>query len=136
VGVAQTDITEYYMPRDRIRYTEVYAGVAGRNLSAHIYYSPNYLGEHVGTIYANVDGAMSLSPDWRVFGHAGVLAPVERTRGSELKDPQYDVSVGVARRIGPMEVQLSGVSVGPNADYPANHPQSRNALVVSAAYYF
>jgi uncharacterized protein (TIGR02001 family) len=136
VGVAHTDITEYYRPPYAVRYSEVYAGWAGRNLSAHVYYSPSYLGERVATVYANLDGSITPSPDWRLFAHAGVLTPVTRRAGSDLRNPQYDARVGVARRIRSVELQLSGVTVGPDADYPANHPQKREAVVLSAAYYF
>jgi uncharacterized protein (TIGR02001 family) len=136
LGVAHTDVTEYYRVHYRVRYSELYAGVAGRNLSAHLYYSPDYLGGRVQTLYGSLDGSWTPAPDWRVFAHAGVLAPIKRGSGSNLRNPQYDVRAGLGRQAGPVEVQLSLVSLGPDGNYPAMHAQKRSTLVLGASYPF
>jgi uncharacterized protein (TIGR02001 family) len=136
VGVTHSDLTEYITPRYRVRYSEVYAGIAAQHLSAHVYYSPDYLGEHVDTLYASLDGSLNRAADWRVFGHVGVLAPIRRGAGSEIHAAQYDLRAGVARRIKDWEAQVSVVGFGPGADYPPGHRQSRETLLVGVTRYF
>jgi uncharacterized protein (TIGR02001 family) len=136
LGLAHTDVVEYYRVHDRVRYSELYVGLAGRSVSAHLYYSPDYLGGRVQTLYASLDGSWTPAPAWRVFGHAGVLAPVRREPGSNLRGAQFDVRAGAARQAGPVEVQLSLVTLGPDADYPAMHAQQRTTLVLGATYPF
>jgi uncharacterized protein (TIGR02001 family) len=136
VGVSHSDLTEYFQPRYRLAYSELYAGLAGRDLSAHLYYSPNYLGERAETVYASLDGARRLDETWRLFGHLGALAPVQKKVGSEVNRTQFDLSAGLAARIRDYEFRASWTRIGPSVDYPANHRQSRDALVLSAAYDF
>lgn len=136
LGVAHTDVTEYDRARYRLRYSELYVGLAGRNLSAHVYYSPDYLGGRVQTLYGSLDGSWAPAVAWRLFGHAGVLAPVQHRPGAGLSGLQYDLRAGAARQTGPVEVQLSLVTGGPDASYPAMHAQTRTTVVLGATYPF
>ena len=136
VGASHTAVTEYYRPTYKVTYRELYAGVSTRRLSAHVYYSPNYLGEHVETLYASVDGTLIPATDWRVFGHLGALAVIKRKPAAEIRRDQYDVSVGVARQIKDLELQLTAGYSGPDNDLVAGVPQNRSTLVVSATYVF
>lgn len=136
VGASRTNVTEYYRPSYKVPYSELYVGVSTPRMSAHLYYSPNYLGEHAETVYATVNASLIPATDWRVFGHVGALAVVKRKPGSEIRRDQYDVSVGVARRIGDLELQLTAGHSGPDDDLVASEPQSRSTLVASATYFF
>lgn len=136
VGVTHYDLTGYFQPRYRAKYTEVYAGVAWPVVSAHLYYSPDYLGEGEATLYGSLDAAANRGAGWRLFAHAGLLAPVRTDAGSDIRRPQLDLRAGVARRLAGFELQLAATAVGPNADYPTNHRQSHEALVVSVSRAF
>lgn len=136
VGVSSTDAREYYRPRYRVKYAEVYAGVTTRKLSAHLYYSPNYLGEDVKTLYGSVDWTQTPATDWRVFAHAGLLVPVAHKPTSEIRRTQYDVSAGVARRIGDVELQVSAGHFGPDNDLVAGEAQHGTSVVVGVTRYF
>lgn len=136
VGASHTDVTEHYRPRYKVPYSELYAGVSMRRVSAHLYYSPNYLGEHAETLYASLNGSLTPGPDWRVFGHLGALTVLTRKPGSEIRRDQFDISAGVARRFGDLEVQLTAGHSGPDNDLVASTPQDRTTVVVSATYFF
>jgi uncharacterized protein (TIGR02001 family) len=136
LGLAHTDVTEYDRVHYRVRYSELYAGLAGRNLSAHLYYSPDYLGGRVQTLYGSVDGAWTPAAAWRVFGHAGVLAPLKYDAGASLRAPQFDLRAGAARQAGPIELQLSLVTLGSDASYPAMRGHERTTVVLGATYPF
>ena len=136
VGVTHYDLTGYFQPRYRAKYSEVYAGVAVPGISAHLYFSPDYLGEGEDTLYGSLDAAVARGAGWRLFAHAGLLAPMRTKAGSDIRKPQLDLKAGVARRLGGFELQLAGTAVGPDAAYPANHRQSHEALVVSVTRAF
>ena len=136
VGLTATDLTQYGELRARVRYGEVYAGLSWKSLSAHIYYAPDYLGQGAATIYTDVDGAFQPASRWRLFGHVGLLAPLDQTPRAAPRHASYDLKAGVAVTLKHLEVQLAWTEFGPNADYLAGERQSRDALVVSATYSF
>lgn len=130
-GLDNQNLSAYADKRYPLNYSEVYVGVAGRSLSAHLYYSPNYLRQGVQTLYAALDGSMTPADNWRLFGHLGATTPVGRIAGRRQR---YDLRAGVARRFGPLELQawVTGTSPAP----PAISPPERAALVVGASWSF
>jgi uncharacterized protein (TIGR02001 family) len=138
LGVTGTDVTVYSGPQNRYRlkYAELYAGVAMGDLSAHLYYAPDYLGEGASTLYLDVSGAYRPAPAWRLFGHVGVLAPLHRSDWSYIRSARYDLRAGAAARLKHCELQLAWTGSGPGTDYPTGHAQKRNALVFAATYAF
>jgi uncharacterized protein (TIGR02001 family) len=135
VGAARTKVTEHYRPRYPVEYNEFYAGVATRRFSAHVYYSPNYLGEHARTLYATTAATLAPAPGWKAFARAGVLVPVDRRRTSDLRRSQFDAAAGLARRLGDLELQGQISLFGPDDDL-LGEPQGRAAASVSATFFF
>jgi uncharacterized protein (TIGR02001 family) len=130
---------DYHLPSERrygLSYAEVYAGISNQNLSAHLYYSPNYLGQDVQTLYLAVDATTRPRGRFRLFAHAGVLAPVSAAPAYGLRRPQFDFKAGVAATLGRCETQLAWTHVGPETDYPGEHTQVRDAVVVGASVFF
>jgi uncharacterized protein (TIGR02001 family) len=136
VGVTNADFTEYFKYRYRINYSEIYTGFAINNISAHVYYSPDYLGESTSTVYVELDGAIHPAPHLRLFGHVGMLTPLVVRAQSDIRRPQYDLRAGVAAEFRSCELQLAWTTVGPDLDYPGDHAQVRDAFVVSVTYFF
>lgn len=135
-GVSRYDVTAFLETRYRVQYNELYAGLTSRNLSAHVYYSPNYLGEGIKALYFDASTAYDPAPTWRLSAHAGLLTPIAPPLDAEMRKAQYDLRAGVAKRLGSAEFELNWTHFGPAADYPGGYPQSRNALVASATYHF
>jgi uncharacterized protein (TIGR02001 family) len=131
VGVRSQQIT-FYADQDRsVRYTELYAGLSGTNLSAHLYYSPDYFAKSASTAYVEVDGTMRPAENWRLFGHAGVLTPLG---GQRSRRERYDLKAGVARDFKAFELHLAWT-----AAFPESQPetvQSRPAVVAGANVFF
>jgi uncharacterized protein (TIGR02001 family) len=129
-------------------YSEAYAGLVRRDVSAHLYVSPDYLGQGQTTAYLDLAGAVRPAPRVRLFGHAGVLAPlagrsrvyappgIARPAGGDDRRLVYDLRVGAALELGRAEVQLAWTHVGPRLEYPRDYSRRRDALVVSAAAFF
>src|SRR5258706_28496 len=57
VGVTNSQTSVYLYRRYSANYTEIYAGYSNGDLSAHVFYSPKYIGVEDDTIYAEVNGA-------------------------------------------------------------------------------
>ena len=136
IGVNHTRISEFAWPRERLEYSEIYAGVSWKDVSAHVYYSPNYLGDHWSAVYLDLSGTVRLDPNWRLFGHFGVLEPVAGRSGWETPNTQYDLRAGLAVRRDPVELQLAWSRFGPDADYPPGQSQGHNAVVALLSYSF
>jgi uncharacterized protein (TIGR02001 family) len=130
-GVDNQNLSGYAARRYQLNYSEIYAGVAGSHLSAHVYYSPNYFRWGVQTLYADVEASMKPADNWRLFGHLGATAPLGRIAGRRQR---YDLRVGVARQFGPLELQASVTGTSPAP--PAGSPPERAALVLGASWYF
>lgn len=118
------------------RYSEAYFGVIDHNVSARLYYSPNYLSRGLETVYADLSSAIRPADWWRLFGHVGVLTPIG---GSALRNggrEQFDARIGAAVTFGPGEVQLAWTGTTPEIDYPVGYRQKRQAVVLSVSGFF
>ena len=133
-GVNNETLTAYADREYVLRYTEAYVGLTSSNISAHVYYSPNYFRAGASTLYADVDGAFRPAAHWRLFGHVGVLTPTGPADVQTNRRERYDLRAGVAREFQRSEVDLAWTATSPS---PLNQTlPSRGALVVSASYFF
>lgn len=127
--------TQTILYRYRATYSEIYGGLSKGNFSTRLYVSPDYLGEGMRTAYLDVNAAIKPAKRVRLFGHAGVLAPLTGPAGRSLR-PRYDLRAGVALEFSFGEVQASWAAVTSRVEYPIGYPQKRQALVVSATTFF
>jgi uncharacterized protein (TIGR02001 family) len=107
------------------RYLELHTGVASETVSAQLYYSPNYFGGSIHTVYAELNGSYHLSDQFKLIGHAGLLkafsGAVDQAGGTA---PHADWLVGGEYRFRSFTVQVSRIfSDGATMVYPvsANH---------------
>jgi uncharacterized protein (TIGR02001 family) len=131
LGVNNQSLSEYADKRYPLNYSEIYVGVVGSHLSAHVYYSPNYFRTGVNTLYADVEGSMKPAENWRLFAHLGTTVPVGDIAG---RHERFDLRAGLARQFGSFEVQAALTSTSPAP--PALTPQERTALVFGANWFF
>jgi uncharacterized protein (TIGR02001 family) len=117
-------------------YTEFYAGVSRGDISVHLYYSPKYAVEDAAAVYLEVDAATHPAPGWRLFGHAGALAPLRPTVQSYVGGARFDLRVGVAREFRHVEINAAWTVVTPSAVYPEGYRQSPTALEAALVYFF
>lgn len=131
VGVNNQNLSQYAGRRYPLNYSEVYVGVAGSHLSAHLYYSPNYFRSGIQTLYADLEGSMKPAEHWRLFAHLGATVPVGEPRSRRQR---YDLRAGVARQFGPLELQAAVTATSPAP--PPLTPPERAALVFGANWFF
>jgi uncharacterized protein (TIGR02001 family) len=107
-------------------YTELFAGVTGRSLSARAAFSPDYLWDGTATLYLSGEFVQRPAPKWRIVGHAGFLATLRGGPPYPASSTQYDWSVRVARQLGPADLELMYSNGGQNREVinGVSHPKS------------
>jgi uncharacterized protein (TIGR02001 family) len=135
LGVSRSRFVSYRTRKHVAAFTEAYVGLAGDHLSARVAYSPKYLGQNVQTAYLDLGAVYRPAPNWRLFAHAGALVPLRQANPIGLHK-RYDLSAGAARRIRACELSAFWTYISPDLVYANGRRAERNALVVSAAYFF
>jgi uncharacterized protein (TIGR02001 family) len=109
LGVLRSDYSHYAAGHDARGYTDLYLGLIGSGIAAHVHYSPDYFGHGVATFYAEIEGTVEPVRHWRLNGHVGLLA---QTAGPnyDRDGPRLDWRIGVTRRLGMFE--LGGALIG------------------------
>lgn len=118
-------------------YVEMHVGVATDALSARLYYSPNYFGVSVHTLYGELNGSYRLTSRFKLIGHVGLLGVYsgQAARGS-TDHPHPDLLVGAEYRIGAFSLQVARVfSDGATNLYPiADHARGVVTARLSVAF--
>lgn len=136
-GILRTDYRGVGSGGYHFGYTEVYAGLASRHLSAHLYYSPDYYRAGQKTLYGEVDGNIGLLANIRLNGHIGLLAWVDRP--ASLAPPpsnQYDWRIGASRQFGAIDIHAAVTGGGPSPQFYDGMPHSKTEVIVGAGYTF
>jgi uncharacterized protein (TIGR02001 family) len=120
------------------RYLELNTGVTSDALSARLYYSPNYFGGGVHTLYAELNGSYRLSDRFKLIGHAGLLkaysGATDQVGGT---NPHSDLLAGVEYRIRSWSLQVSRVFPdGSNLIYPVSSDHTNGVLTARLSLAF
>ena len=133
-GAAYQDFSE----DSEYRYVEAHVGLTTEALSAHLYYSPNYFGVSIHTLYAEVNGSYRLGSQFKLIGHVGVLqAFAGATQQAGGTDPHTDLLGGVEWQRRPFSLQVASVFSDSAAHvYPvgASHPNGVLTVRLSAGF--
>lgn len=116
-------------------YVEPYVGLLGDRWQLRLYFSPDYFGRQVQTVYAEWNLQVPLNERVRLFSHLGVLV-TPRGNGDEASGTRADVRLGAGVVHRDAELQLAWVAATSGGPYPAQYRGRRSAIVLSAAYSF
>lgn len=87
-------------------YAEIFAGLSSDRFNGRLYYSPNYLGQSLHSIYGELNFNQPLNADWRLVAHAGYLSlPSQSGSGRGGSASHGDARVGVAYHAGDWNLQ-------------------------------
>jgi uncharacterized protein (TIGR02001 family) len=120
----------------RTGYTEVYAGIASRRLSAHLYYSPDYFRSGAKTLYGEIDGNIGLVADIRLNAHVGVLGWLDRPAPQPPGNTSYDWRIGASRQFGAVDLHAAVTGGGPSPQYYDGRSHSKTEFIDGAGYTF
>jgi hypothetical protein len=137
LGLSNANLKRYNGERKTaLDYTEVYAGLVGKNLNLHTYFSPNYARSGIQTVYLDLGGVAHPWDKWRLFGHVGLFAPVNDAATALGIRRRVDVRAGVAREFKNLELHLVWSTYGPQTIRPGVTPPARSGVVLGATYFF
>lgn len=136
LGVTRREFMASAAAWGRSGYSEIYAGIGGRSLSARLHYSPDYLRRGTGTVYATLDGVVRPARAWRLLAHGGVMQFLNAPPRYAPERTQFDYSLGVARRIGRIDAQLAWTGGLPGTDFYRGRARSRQAVTLAVSLGF
>ena len=105
-GIVHAEYTGYRIYGAQAVFTEVYAGLITKHVSAHAHYSPNYFQRGVTTFYTDLDGSIPLTPHIRLAAHYGMLFQLSGNR-EQAGTTSQDWRVGVAADVKPLSFELA-----------------------------
>ena len=113
-------------------YPEVFWGVASDNISARIYYAPDYFGQGSSTLYAEVNGARTLGDRLHLLGHLGVLRRNDLGAAADGSGrDRFDARAGIGIDLERLSIQLTWAATD-----AASESRKRNAFVLSLSRSF
>jgi uncharacterized protein (TIGR02001 family) len=113
-------------------YTEVYAGLTRKSLTARLHLSPHYFHTGTWTLYGEVDHSLDLARNLSLSSHVGLLAPVRSGAASNLHT-QVDWRVGLDRQAGRFALHLAATGAGGVRRYADDRSRRHAAFVIGAS---
>lgn len=91
---------------DNYHFGEAHAGIGYRDLTARVHYAPDYFGQNVSAVYAELNQALPLGDRARLLGHVGWLRTGAGPYGVR-STTRADVVLGGSIDIESFELQLT-----------------------------
>ena len=122
-------------------YGEMYLGIAGENVSARIYYAPDYFGQHANAVYGEISAVQPLIDSVSLLLHVGVLNTRAYSSsspyGSRSSQNVVDGRVGLGANLDLFRLELAWVGISnANAAYPITGSRSPNTVVLTVSRSF
>ena len=119
-------------------YTELHVGVATDAASARLYFSPNYFGQSIHTLYAELNGSYRLGERFKLIGHAGLLQGFAGATGQTGGNhPHDDLLAGVEYHVQAFALQVSRVfNDGASRLYPVGAAHTHGVLTARVSMTF
>ena len=132
LGVTHSSYSKYSDRAASLSYTEVYAGISGKLLSARLNVSPDYV--KGGSAYGEVNGNWRLANNLSLTGHVGVIVPFRRIQPGYRYSEDFDWKLGLARQLGPVSLQAAWSAVRPGRGGYRDRKHKRDALILGLTY--
>lgn len=135
-SVWEVGVVKSFFPKtENLNYTEVFVGLASDGISGKIYFSPDYLGQNIDTVYTELNNAYQIFERLKIFGHIGFLKSLPGThRFSEIS--RFDSQIGVGASLANWEFQLAWDAAGKNRASNSLYATVRSSFVLSARHTF
>ena len=132
VGVTHSSYSKYSDRAAALSYTEFYAGVSGKLVSARLNISPDYV--KGGSAYGEVNGNWPLGKSLSATAHAGLVVPFRKAYPADRYSDDVDWRLGIARLVGPVSIQAAWSAVRPGKRSYRDRGHKRDALIVGLTY--
>ena len=136
VGVAGYAYTRRYSGNRDDRYAEVYAGITAGKFATYVHFTPNYFDRNVSVLYADLNFAQPLGPDWTLKAHVGLLTQTSGRPQLARKKNRYDTRLALSRPILGLEAEVAWTFAGPDDTYYDDRWDGRSAIIFSLSKHF
>jgi hypothetical protein len=133
VGVIHSRYSRYSDLASGRAYTEIYAGVAGKQVGTRLSISPNYVGAGGWTAHGEVSGHFDITHVLLAEGAVGALLPIGGGAYSSSSRVQWDARIGLTQRLGPLSLHAALTSRAKGPDIYAGRRHHRTALVLGVS---
>jgi uncharacterized protein (TIGR02001 family) len=133
LGVAHSDYSHYSQRIGAGSYTEIYAGVTRKGLTARLHLSPHYFDAGTWTLYGEVDQDVALTRKLSLNAHVGLLAPL-RTGEAARTYSQYDWRIGLGQQVGRLTLHAAVTGGERFRHYDDRSYRNRAAVIVGASF--
>jgi hypothetical protein len=136
LGLSNTVLSEDYGQVVQNYDPEIYGGLRTHLLSCYVRYSPHYFKDGVSALYAEINGSIPVTAQWRLLAHAGALTPFAAGVAYYTTREQYDASLGVSTLFKGLGLSAAWVFQRPGYgaySRPGVHP---DALALTATWFF
>lgn len=132
LGVTHSAYSKYSDRAASLSYTEVYAGISGKLVSARVNLSPDYV--KGGSAYGELNGNWPLGKNLSFTAHAGLIVPFRTVHPGYRYSEDFDWRLGIARNVGPVSIEAAWSAVRPGQGAYRDRGHKRNALIVGLTY--
>lgn len=133
-GVIHSEYARYSSAEKANSYTELYAGVTHKFLTARASFSPHYFEAGARTFYGEIDANLTAGRKLHLNGHLGLLVPISSGEAIEEFRTQYDWRLAARRELGRASLHLVATGGGPGRDYYRGRYHSRTAVTLGLSY--
>jgi uncharacterized protein (TIGR02001 family) len=133
LGVTHSTYSRY-ASRASSDYTEIYAGVSRKAVSARVSYAPHYFVDGYRTLYGELDAHFSPMSKLNLSAHFGMLVPLAYPEELEKPRTQRDWRIGASRQTGRISIHAFLTGGGPGRDYYRDRYHNRTRLVFGVSY--
>lgn len=132
LGILQSNYSRYSTTVHGSAYSEVYAGLSRKNLTARVHLSPHYFETGTWTLYGELNHALPLTRKLSLNSHVGVVMPL-RTHDPAESYGQFDWRVGLDRAIGRFALHAAVTGARGVRQYESDVSRNHAAIVVGAS---
>ena len=135
LGVTHSFYSTYSDRAASLSYTEAYAGISGKLVSARLNISPDYV--KGGSAYGEVNANLPLARTLSFTAHAGLVVPFKEVHSGYTYSRDIDWKLGLAKLLGPVSLQAAWTGVRPGReDIYRERNHRRDAFIIGLTYSF
>jgi uncharacterized protein (TIGR02001 family) len=128
--------TQIYTQKYHADYSEIFGGISMNDVSAHLYFSPDYLGQSLKMLYLDVTATVRPRNRLRLYAHLGALTPLGGSAGPTSQREHFDIATGAVWEFRHGEIELGLSAATPDLEYPPGFRQERSAPVLKVTGFF
>lgn len=132
VGFAHSSYERYPAAGQGSSYTEIYAGLTHKTLTARVHLSPHYLEAGRWTAYGELEHSLSLTRNLSLNSHVGLLMPLHTRAWDDFRS-RVDWRMGLDRQIGRFAVHAAFTGARGVHHYDSHSYKTDSAVVLGAS---